>query len=484
MEINKKITGFKSFKKCMLIFLFVFLLLPLFAQESFPQKIEWKSNANALEYKVEVQNLTSGKVQTITTEKTSAELSLAPDRYRYRVHAYDFLGKEASVSAWTNFEVFKAGKPKINLIENSARKEKDGSVEIQVEISDVNENSKFELVNESLNGTISSQDRLKMKNSASETENISHLDFKNVPPGKWRLRVTNPSGLSTLSDVISVEGDKTYSSEELEKIKFELEEKIRSELQKKFEAEKSAEIEKLYAQWELEKEQKEANRLADEEAEKERQRLLAEEEERLRLEQEEAERLAKEAEKRRLKEERKKFGYQWKNFIIEGGLGASLNLYDEDFKNAYDEKFAPSLNARIMFLPVKRSSSKFGLEVCYIGQKLKHETKFLNAELISNVFDAKIVWQHEMVKTLHLQVKGGGGVDLLQKSIEYSSDYLSRPASDDAKYCYPVIAGNLSIFCNTLKFVVMEAGVEFTHVFTNSSFMGMVLPYACVGIRF
>lgn len=470
----------KLFLKTAALILILAFGFPLAAQESFPQKIEWKSNANALEYRVEVQNLTTGKIQTITTDKNSTELSLSPDRYRYRVHAYDFLGKEASVSSWTNFEVFKAGKPKINGIEKTTRKGTDGSVGISVEISDVNENSKFELVNESLSGTISAEDRLNMKRTASETENISHLDFKNVPPGKWRLRVTNPSGLSSLSDVITVEGDKTYSADEIEKIKFEIEENVRAEMQEKFDSE----VEKRLAEIKLSEEKRladakkaEEDRIAEEErlAELERQRLIEEEEEAKR---------AAEEEKRRLKEERKRLGYQWKDFIIEGGLGATVRLCDADFKNNYDESYSPALNIRAMFLPVKKPSSKMGVEFCYIGQKFSHETDFLKAELISNVFDAKIVWQKELVKTLHLQLKAGGGINYIKKNISYSSDYLSRTASGEQTYSYPVLAGNVSIFCNTLKFIVLEVGADYTHTLTNSAFYGMVTPYACAGIRF
>lgn len=492
------------------LFLSIILLVlafPLASQEAFPQKIEWKSNANALEYKVELENLNTGKKEIITTEKTSAELSLPPARYRYRVHAYDFLGKEASLSAWTNFEVFKASKPKINNIERKLKVAKEGgAIGIAVDISDVNKNSKFELVNESLNGIISASDQSHMGLGSSETDSVSHLDFKNVPPGKWRLRVTNPSGLSSVSDVIDVDGEKTFTDVEVALIREEAvketEEKVRREMEEKL----SAEIEKAIALHDLDKEKAEADRL---EAEKraEEERLEAEkraEEERLEAERaaEEAERLAeiaraeeekrakeeakraKEEEKRRRKLEKKKNGYQWKDFILEGGLGLTMRLYDESFKESYDESFSPALNVRAMYLPKKTDSRKIGLEVCFFNQKFTHETNFLSAELISNVFDAKIVWQQKLVPAMYLQLKGGAGINMLQKSISYSSSYLARTASDDATYYYPLAAGNLSIFCNALKFIVFEVGADYKHVFAGSSAFGMVTPYACAGIRF
>ena len=481
------------------IILLVFAF-PLFAEDSFPQKIEWKSNANALEYKVELQNLSTGKTQSITTEKTSTELDLPPARYRYRVHAYDFLGKEAGVSSWTNFEVFKASKPKINKIERKLQVPKDGgSIGISVDIADVNKNSKFELVNESLNGIISASDKMNMGQSSSETDSISHLDFKNVPPGNWRLRVTNPSGLSSVSDIIVVDGEKMFTDVEVALIRDEAvneavketEEKLRKEMNEKL----SSEIEKAIAEHDLKKERAEADRIeAEKRAEEERLEAerKAEEEARLaeiaRIEEEkrakEEAKRAKKEEKLRRKLERKKLGYQWKDFIVEGGAGVTNRLYDDSFKKAYDEPLATALNIRAMYLPKKTSSAKFGMEVCYFGQKFTHETNFLNAELISNVFDAKIVWQQNLMPAIYLQLKGGAGINMLKKSISYSSSYTARTASEDTTYFYPLVAGNLSIFCNPLKFLVFEAGADFSHVFGGSFTLGMLTPYACAGIRF
>ena len=285
------------------IFQFSFFNFPLSAEDSFPQKIEWKSNANALEYKVEVQNTQTGKTQVITTDKNATELSLAPGRYRYRVIAYDFLGKESSVSSWTNFEVFKANKPKIKDIEKNVTLGKDSnSVEISVDISDVNRNSKFELVSEGLEGAITATERAKM-GSGSETDSVTKLDFKNVPPGKWRLKVTNASGLESYSDVIDVQGEKLYTADEVAKIRDETKAQVKKEFDdnldeyiKKAEAEK-AEKARLEA---LEKERQEKARLAEE------ARLKAEREraEKARLE---AERIAEEKrrEEARIAEEKR-----------------------------------------------------------------------------------------------------------------------------------------------------------------------------------
>ena len=86
---------------------------------------------------------------------------------------------------------------------------------MDVEISGINANTTFELVSDSLQGTISPEEKKSMALGSSETDKITHLDFKNVPPGKWRLKVTNVSGLSALSDFITVEGEKMYTDDEV-----------------------------------------------------------------------------------------------------------------------------------------------------------------------------------------------------------------------------------------------------------------------------
>lgn len=463
-----------------------FLTAPFYAEGmAFPQKIEWKSNANALEYKVEVQNLSAGKSQSFTTDKTSAELSLSPGRYRYRVHAYDFLGKESSVSSWTSFEVFKANKPKIaGGAKNVQVPKNGGSLSLDLEISDINENTQFELVSESLQGTITADEKALMKSGSSETEKITHLDFKNVPPGKWRLRVTNSSGLSSLSDVINVDGEKLYTDAEVSRLRSETEDEVRKKMQKDFDEylhnlkeEQFANMENLIQEYEEEKRRREEEkeRLEQERLEQERQLELA---------RQEAERKEKEEEKRRLKEEKKVRGYQWKDVIFEGGLGLTSRLYNDIFKNTYGDKLFPCLNIRLMFLPVKTDSNKIGSELCYLGQKFEKSNDFYDVNLLSSVFSAKIVWHHELIDTVYFSAKAGGGVNFLRKGISYSASYQSRTAVEDKDYMYPCAAGNLSLFINTLKILVFEAGVEYTHTFASSSQLGMLTPYVCAGFRF
>ncbi|MBR1404986.1 MAG: hypothetical protein IJ558_12520 [Treponema sp.] len=492
METNEHVPRFP--KIGFLVFCLLALsvcVLPLFAEE-FSQKIEWKSNANALEYKIEIQNTTSGSSSFITTDKTSAELSLAPGSYRYRVTAYDFLGREAGVSDWTRFEVIKASTPKIGTVAENVKIDKNtNSIDIAVDISDVNANSTFELVNDTMQGTVDAKDRPRL-NGTSETGSVSHLLFTDVPPGKWRLRVTNASGLSTLSDVITVEGEKMYTEEELAAIKAEAEEAVRKDMQENLDK-YIAESEAAKAEAEKRHAEEEARMKAEREA---TERMLAAEKSKNERERIEAERAAKE-EAKRIERERKEARkqaqaarkaanpYKWKDVIFEAGAGFAYNLYDGTLSDYYDTKYALALNARLAILPFKTARNKFGIEVSGTRQTVSVEKDlFYTAELVSTLVDVKFLWHHKLSERTYLAFKGGAGVDAFQTAVTYNSAVYESRSSADGLFLYPAVTGGASLFFTPWKFIVFEAGVDFTHVLADGMNTGYLTPYACLGFRF
>ena len=499
---------FHKNKILFLTVLLIFAVLPAFSDETFFQKIEWKSNANALEYKVEIQNVASGKSQFITTDKNSTEISLVPGKYRYRVFAYDFLGKEASVSSWTNFDVFKASKPKITDVEKKVKIPKDSdSISINVDISDVNADSKFELVNESLQGAVDASEKSTLR-TGSETDSVTKLDFKDVPPGKWRLKVTNASGLSSLSDVIEIDGGKMagITDEELQKIKEQAEKDKNAalaEAEKNFDEERKA-FEEERKRFEAESKRfEEERKIFDEKARAEEEKRLAkekaEEEKRLAREKAEAEkkaiedakrkleedkRLAREAEKRAKEEWKKAHPYVYKDVIFDVGLGLSLATYDGTVKKYTDESATVGLNARLAWLFKKTASNKFGAELSLSNRTFKKESEAYNLSLDFTSFDLRAVWQHKLTNKIFVAVKGGIGLTDIEKEILYNYTSTLRTAPGSKDYVYPDFSLGASIFFNPWKFLVFEAGVDYNHVMAAGMTTGFVTPYASVGFRF
>ena len=453
-----------------------------FADESsFSQKIEWKSNANAFEYKVEIQNVATGKSTFVTTDKTETELSLLPGKYRYRVQAYDFLGREAGLSAWTGFEVLKASKPKVKLIDQNIQLDKkNNTLSIDVDISDINANSMFELVADSLDGTLDRSEQRKLGTNGAETGSASKIYFTDVPPGKWRLKVTNASGLSTLSDVITVTGEKTYTEDEMQKIREDAEAAVRKDMQehldeyiKQAEEQKKArekEFAEETARLEAEKQEAEKARIAAEKAAKE-------EEQRLLLEKKEAERKAK-------AEWRAAHPYKWKDVIFEAGLAFSYSPYDGTLSDYYGTSSAPALNARFAVLPVKTAANKIGFEVSALRFAFSCDDDLFDSTMTMMIFDAKLVWQHALSKKLFLAMKAGAGAGMFEKHISYVQDYDNRTNPADKTFVYPALSAGISLFCTPWKFLVFEFGADLTHVAAGGMPTGFLVPYACVGFRF
>ena len=277
------VCSISGLKKIFLIFAFFINTGLLFAQTKFVQKLEWKGDPNVLEYKVEIQNKAGQIISSVITEEYQVELSLVPGSYKYKITAYDLLGREAQTTSWIPFEIFKANQPAIVHNQNLEALEEDGSTLIlSVNIMDVTSGTKAELIS-SDNKTIiqgslvlASGQVWTGSGGGSEIQTAVAAKFTNVTEGNWKLLITNPSGL--------------YS----ESLPFEVKDVVKEERLAAAKAEEER----------IAREKAEAERLAKEEAEKlereETERLAREEEERLakeeeeRLAREEAERLAKE----------------------------------------------------------------------------------------------------------------------------------------------------------------------------------------------
>ena len=132
-------------------FLFILLLLTeasffMYAEGKTQQKLQWKKDANVLEYKVHVQNTQTGEKKIFTTEANFVNVTLAPGKYRYKIVAYDFLGREGSSSDWLTFEVVKAAVPKVVPPETAAISADEKTLVLPIEATDVSKDTKVYIV--------------------------------------------------------------------------------------------------------------------------------------------------------------------------------------------------------------------------------------------------------------------------------------------------------------------------------------------------
>ena len=450
-------SGVKKFLPALCLMLCAALLSA--DEPKFSQRIEWRANANALEYKVEIQNVATDAVSSFTTEKTFAELSLAPGNYRYRVTVYDFLGRKATTSAWTAFSVIQAARPEIRSIEkNVTAPDADERLEIAVDIANVSADSVVELVGENVTGELG----ISGSGGKDEKERVSKVYFQDVPPGKWRLRVTNASGFSTESDVIEiVSAVKPPPAAE----------------QDDAEAAAAHELAERLAR----EEQEAAERAAREAAEL-AERLAREE-------QEAAERAAREAAARLAAEKKKKPPrppYVFKDITVAGGVGLAFMPYDGTVTDMTGNSSALAFVGRIAAFPLKREKYRFGFELCGSYADWGAKTDFYALDLTFLQVGANAVWKHRLFGAKSFfALKGGVGVVAVdyETTYTYSGDDDRREPSGRKRLFYPAVTAGASLVFNPAQFLSLEAGADVSHLFITGMPTGCVTPYVCVGFR-
>ncbi len=293
-----------------LILLVLFSSSILSAQSTkFKQKLSWVEDKNAFDYKVEIRGVETSYKSLLESDTSFVEVSLPAGKYRYRVYAFDFLGRQASVSDWRDFTVLKAVQPQVVNKEKTVVPVKDDKkVSIPVDVKSIEEDSKVELVNKETNQVV--EGKLDVKVDDKNQLVASEAVFPMVEEGNWVVKVTNPSGLFTESEEIKVESNVARQQLEAERKA----EKDRIAAERRAEEERiAAEEERLAVERRAKEERIAAERRAEEEriaAEKERLAVerKAEEEERLAAERKaEEESLAAErkAEEERLAQARK-----------------------------------------------------------------------------------------------------------------------------------------------------------------------------------
>lgn len=198
----------KSFRFLKIFVIFLILMAPFaaFAQVAkAEQKIEWHADRNAFYYRIEVMNVATGKTTFIKTEKNSTTISLEPGKYRYRVYVYDFLDREAGVNEWTDFDVFKANPPVVRKLDQKVTLPA-GADEftLRAEFLQISEKSTVSLVNQGT-GRETAGRFAELKNTGgNETGSATAAIFPYVRTGNFRIKITNPSGHTTLSEPFAI----------------------------------------------------------------------------------------------------------------------------------------------------------------------------------------------------------------------------------------------------------------------------------------
>ena len=509
------------------------------------QTLRWSADPNVLEYRIEIQDVSGNIIQTVTTENNSLEISLPNGKYKYKITAYDLLGRESVNSGWNQLEVLKASQPAISMEQTLESLEEDGkTLELDVEIKDVTTGSKVELVNPETGETIAGNLLIDsaIDADASEVLHASKSIFENVPEGKWQLVVTNPSGLFSESEPFEVQDtmkEKRLAAEKSEKERLERE---RLEAERIEQERLAAEQERLERE-RLEAERIEQERLAAEQERLERERLEAEriEQERLAEELAEQERITaelaareklendvaanpnvpvnglkytddiismasqifeeeemnddyyddleipddEEIEAQRKAERHEKWLNYDRKFYVNAGVGANFCLYDNDFISKYFMNgFTPSFTARIDFLPFHKNKWRFGLEIAGSRTCYTYSNVYYDLKLDMNMLQTNLIYRFSFAKNkIWLSVKGGGGISLMQTNLIFKVE-TSEKHNISENFAYFMAGGGLSLTIVPKQLIIFEIGADYTNIFMNDVSTGLISPYITAGIRF
>ncbi len=392
------------------------------------QNLSWEATAGARSYRVELQNKDSKETGIFVTAKNQAALSLEPGVYRYRATAYNASGRQLARGDWNEITVFTTNKPQISAVEEVLKTD-DGKIALNVDISNIAEGSTVELVRETEEGTFGESRKSVKGKSGDETESANAVYFDKVASGKWRLKVTNPSGLTTESEPFEVQGNDEPPATESE------------------EADPYKDLRPYHA------------------------------------------------------------------ITIAAGVGVLFNPYDGNFSENntatyFGQHVIPSLTAYAQFLPFRNGRDHWGFAVAFLGTSLFYRSDPYNQNTLFGTLSLKGVYQRALVSDkLYLAFKAGGGVCLTKSDIDYKTEsgmnidiaYLHRfsaraattgesggsssPTLSEGTSFYPCVTGGLSLVWVPFTRFSVEIGADFTHVFISGMPTGLISPYLALGLK-
>lgn len=450
----------KLFVSTFIIFLFtVMASYCLFAQENrFKQKLEWEADPNALEYKVEIKGASSSSVsKEFTTQNCYVEFSMAPGEYLYRVFAYDFLGREASCTEWENFTITKALQPKVNLKDvnitvdgNSKR-----PVTIPVDVASITDESTLVFVNTETGEKIEG----KINTSIDEDGSVSSSSvvFPNVSIGEWKMVVTNPSGLSTESEPVSVSpaGKKIVIGKSSVKTSED-----QSQIKPPVEVVHAVEEDVPDNDQNDDKEEKIAEKIE----EKKEEEIAEKKEERI----EEV-------------KEKKPYVVQDINLLI--GMPIGFSLYDEFFNSLSNViKMDWYLTAKIQWLFVDINNIQIGPELSFASLPFMYDNDSLSILTNTYLYQLNAVVKINLTDKIGINAKAGAGVSTISVYSRKLSD--PNPPEPAKWFGYICAQGGVSFVWIPAKHFIVETGVDFTHIFMPDVQAGIVEPYLTLGVRF
>lgn len=451
MVIRNCFNLLKHFFKIALLSVILFSTGTIYSNEiKNPQRLEWEKENNSLEYKVEIENKNDSSIKKIfVTENEFVEFFLPSGIYRYRITSFDFLGRKAFVSEWKDFVIYKAAFPSVKLIENKFFVDfnKNEKIKIPLDLKNVNPNSKIFLVNENSDERIEGKisfDSVKV-NEDELNENISlftDVIFDDVSEGNWYFYIENSSGYYSNSSIIKIK--KVNRKIEIVSIDFEDVVEI---------VESVEQIEEAPA-----KQEDVVDIPVVEDVVEDSKEDIVEVEE-------------------VVESPKEKEPYVVKDLNVLFGCDLPFIVYNEFIKNFDQNKSIPALDVKVSWLPFTYSQFMFGGELSFSGKQFGLANSLLDIKIPIVTSHLNFVSRYNLISDkLGINLKIGAGYSI--------SKIFGINDAKDKLYGNVSMQSGVSVSYIPFKFMIMELGVDLTHVFVSQMNTGILSCYYCIGVRF
>jgi hypothetical protein len=169
--------------------------------ERFIQRVFWDEADYAYRYEVRIEAQDSAGAYTEilqeSREENFIELSLVPGSYRYRIRAFNILNQPSENSEWIYFRVLPALQPELYSFTQGFSRSPEGITEIILLGRNIREGADVYLTPpETAAPLIRPLDYLPLEQGVRLV-----FDTQSLPPGRYRVYVSNPGGLESSLEI-------------------------------------------------------------------------------------------------------------------------------------------------------------------------------------------------------------------------------------------------------------------------------------------
>jgi hypothetical protein len=168
------------------------------------------------------------------------------------------------------------------------------------------------------------------------------------------------------------------------------------------------------------------------------------------------------------------------DMLLSVGYAPWISLYDSWYTDAWSGPFFPvGFISRLSAYFIKRPYGHFGAELSFAGRSMEGGSADARVSTLIGVIGVNGIFRHPFSKKIAVALRTGGGIEMSHHTFDYSGTSGAKLASLD-----PYVTLGLSCQYFPLKRFLLEAGIDWEHVFAVGFMGGGLMPSISVGYLF